>query len=271
MTILLSFTVYLLTSLGPTLVVMIGSLDLSYAGVLTLTGVLVAVLLPVIGLLALPVGLLAGVLTGMTNGLIVARVKIPSFLVTVGTMFITFGLADWITHGAPIPLTILPLDFLLAPVTFLPTLFLWAIGMTAICFYLVRYTNLGLNIYATGSSQHGARLCGINIERVRVVTFMLSGLLAAATGILMLPYVGAAGSWVGRSLIFIPLAAVLMGGTRLSGGVGGPHRTILGCYIIAVVLNGLSLLRLDPNSITIFVGLTIIIAMTSVSRQSLAM
>ncbi len=252
------------------MVLMMGSLDLSYAGVLTLTGVLVAALLPALGLLALPMGLLVGVSIGLANGLTVAKVKVPSFLVTLGTLFITLGFADWTTHGSPIPLSV-SLDFLLVPLPFLPTLFVWAVGMTAACYYIARYTNLGLNVYATGSSQRGARLCGVNTDKVRIATFMLSGLLAAATGILILPYVGAAGSWVGKSLIYIPLAAVLMGGTRLSGGVGGPHRTVFGCYIVAVVLNGLALMKLDPNTITIFVGLIIIIAMIGVSRQTVAM
>jgi ribose transport system permease protein/putative xylitol transport system permease protein len=267
-TVMINFSILFLASLGGTFVIMVGCLDLSYSGVLTLSAIVTAILLPMIGLWSVPVGIGLGCTFGLANGLLFVKAKIPSFLVTLGTLYVCTGLSNLATPGGlSIPLSG-QLDFLLSEVVpGVHTLLIWALGLSALSYFLARSTAYGWRIYSTGSSELGSILNGVNVERIRIATFALSGALAGTAGILLLSYFGAATSSLGVNLVFIPLAVIVVGGTALSGGVGGPHRTIIGAFLIAVILDGLTLSGASPGVVTLFQGVAIILTTTIVSRE----
>jgi ribose/xylose/arabinose/galactoside ABC-type transport system permease subunit len=257
-TLMISFSILFFASLGGTFVVMVGGLDLSYAGILTLAAITTAILLPIIGLWSILAGVALGGVFGLANGLIFVRAKIPSFLVTLGTLFVANGIANLATPGGlSIPVNG-QLDFLLGQVVpGVHTLLLWALAAAAACYFLARYTSYGWRTYSTGSSETGSILNGA-----------LSGALAGVTGVLLLSYFNAGTSGLGANFIFIPLAAIVVGGTPLSGGAGGPHRTVVGALLIALILDGMALTGASPGEVTLFEGVAIIATTMIVSRET---
>lgn len=268
-TLMINFSILFFASLGGTFVIMVGGLDLSYAGVLTVAAITTAILLPYIGLWSILAGIVLGGLFGLANGLIFVKAKIPSFLVTLGTLFVANGIANLATPGGlSIPVNG-QLDFLLQGIVpGLHTLLVWALAVVAISYFVARYTSYGWRTYSTGSSETGSTLSGVNINRIRVATFALSGMLAGVTGVLLLSYFNAGTSSLGANFVFIPLAAIVVGGTPLSGGVGGPHRTAVGALLIALILDGMALTGASPGEVTLFEGVAIIVTTTIVSRET---
>lgn len=267
-TLMINFSILFFASLGGTFVIVTGGLDLSYAGVLTLAAMTAAMLLPSIGMWSIPAAVGLGCVFGIANGFLFVKAKIPSFLVTLGTLYIANGISAQLTPGGfAIPVNG-KLDFLLAEV--IPdvhTLLIWALGFAALCYFLCRYTSYGWRTYSTGSSETASTLNGINISRIRVLTFTLSGALAGVTGVLLLSYFNAGASSIGANFVFIPLAAIVVGGTPLSGGVGGPHRTVIGALFISLILDGLTLSGATPGEVTLFEGIAIILTTAIVSRE----
>jgi ribose/xylose/arabinose/galactoside ABC-type transport system permease subunit len=267
-TLMINFSILFFASLGGTFVIMVGGLDLSYAGVLTIAAVAAALLLPSFGLWALPAAIGLGCVFGLANGILFVKARIPSFLVTLGTLYVANGISAQLTPGGlSIPISG-KLDFLLGGI--IPgvhTLLIWALGFAAVCYFVSRYTSYGWRIYSTGSSETASTLNGINISRIRVLTFTLSGALAGVTGILLLSYFDAGTQSLGANFIFIPLAAIVVGGTSLAGGVGGPHRTVIGAFLISLILDGLTLSGATPGEVTLFEGIAIILTTIIVSRE----
>ncbi len=267
-TLMINFSILFLASLGGTFVIMVGCLDLSYSGVLTLSAIVTALLLPPLGLWSPLIGIGLGAVFGLANGLLFVKARIPSFLATLGTLYVSIGLANLATPGGlSIPLTG-QLDLLLGPI--IPgvhSLLIWALALAGLFYFVSRFTAYGWRMYATGSNELGSILSGVNVGWIRVVTFILSGTLAGITGILLLSYFEGATSNLGANLVFIPLAVIVLGGTSLSGGVGGPHRTVIGAFLIAVVLDGLTLSGASPGIVTLFEGVAIILTTTVVSKE----
>lgn len=264
-----TLSIYVLAALGPTFVILAGSLDISYMGIVQVAGLVVALTMDSLGIAALGLGLLVGLTAGLINGIATTRLRVPSFLTTLATLFVLIGIANYLTGGYPISVG-KSLNFLMAGNPSEGIIF-WGIALTLISYLLSRYSHFGLNVYAVGSNASASKLMGLSPNRVRVLAFVVSGLLAAISGILVLPYVGSAGSYslTSTNLIFIPLAAILMGGTSLGGGKGNHLRTFYGCYIIAIILNGLALLTVNSNISTILVGLAIILATAVASRKQI--
>jgi len=269
------FAIFMLVSLGGTFVIVMGSLDISYTGVFNLAGYMTAIYAAQYGPLAIIVGLCVGLLFGGINGLLFTKARIPSLLVTLGTLGVSQGIVNYVGGGEA--MWGLPvggrLDFLL-PYIFpnLPekgiTLFAWAVAATLLCFFIARFTKFGLHTYAIGSNEEAARLAGINVDRHRTMVFVLSALLAALAGILNVPYAENATAGAASGLLFITLATIVMGGTPLSGGRGGPHRTIIGVYILVVLLDGLTMMGVGTVELQVIEGIVLILAMLSVIRGS---
>ena len=267
-TLMLSFAILMLASLGGTLVIMVGCLDLSYSGVLTLSAIVAALLLPSLGLLALLAGVGVGAGFGLVNGILFVKARIPSFLVTLGTLYVSLGLSNLETPGGLSVTANGRLDFLLTPlIPGIQTLLIWAVALAGALFFVTRYTKFGWRVYATGSNELAATLNGIKIGRIRLSAFIISGALAAVAGILLTSYFGSATSSLGSSFVFIPLAVIVLGGTSLAGGIGGPHRTLIGAFLIALILDGLELSGASPGVVTLFEGIAIILTTTIVSRE----
>ena len=255
-----------MVAIGQTFVILLGNgaLDLSVASVMATVAVILAHNTQGQNALFLPVAmvcLLFGILVGLVNGLLVTKRKIQPFIVTIGISIIIQGLRFLYTKGAPkgsfpdilrflgtgnvgpIPMSILSLTVLLI-----------------IAFIVLKRTKLGRQIYAIGGNTNTARLSGYNVDWVIIISFMISGCLAAVAGLYLAGWIGIADNWVGRGYELDSVAAVVMGGTTFEGGRGGVIGTIVGVLILVVLFNLVLLLHLPVQAQLLVKGAIIIIA-----------
>lgn len=263
-------SVLLVISVAGTMPILIGSIDLSVGSVATLAGLVLAMLLrdgQTSGLIAVFAALLVGIACGALNGLLFARVRIPSFLVTLGTLFALDGFASFIVRGTPIPIVEGSLSqVFVGSVLGVPAIFLWAGGVLVVAALFARYTRLGRHFYAVGGSEGAAVTAGVNVVGVKVAAFVLSGLLAAFSGVLLSFRALSGAPQQSASLLLPAIGAIVIGGTSLSGGVGGPLRTFMGVLLLTVLLNGMQLLGVDPYLQLVVQGAVVIVAVV-MSRE----
>lgn len=240
--------VLLVVALGATFVVLIGSIDLSIGSIVTLTGVSSAMFVATLGPWGALLGFAVGVACGFINGVIHVYLRVPSFIVTLGTMFVFAGIALIISGGRPQALRSSELTNLFSGTVLfgIPTISLWALLALVIAVLIEKKLVLGYRAKAVGDAETVAKLSGINVNKVKVAVFMLSGLFAAFAGLLLMTRTNSASGSMGDPLLMQALAAILLGGTSLMGGVGGPARTILGVLVISVLSNGMNLASIDP-------------------------
>ena len=257
--------VLLIVAMGATFIIVQGSIDLSVASIVTFAGICAALLVrdANFGLWAIPMVMVLGAAAGAFNGVVFAYGKVPSFLVTLGTLSIINGLGLMLCEGKAI---MIPFDSnyrlttsgtLVGPV---PNMILWSIVVCVIMLLVGRYTRFGRYMYAIGGGERVARLSGVPVNRFKVYAFMLSGLLSGLAGSLMAARLGSGVSDLGEGLLLDSIAAVVIGGTALTGGVGGPHRTIVGVLIVAVLGNGLNILGVQSFYQDIIKGSIVILA-----------
>ncbi|MGO1256694.1 ABC transporter permease [Microbacterium gubbeenense] len=240
--------VLLVVALGATYVVLIGSIDLSIGSIVTLTGVSTAMLTTALGPWGAVLGFVVGLLCGLFNGVIHVYLKVPSFIVTLGTMFVFAGLALIVTGGRPQALRSPELAALFGGTVFgvVPTIALWALLALVIAIIIERVLVFGYRARAVGDNETVAKLSGIGVQRVKMLAFVASGVFAAFAGLLLMVRTNSASGSMGEPFLMEALAAILLGGTSLMGGVGGPSRTVLGVLVISVLSNGMNLASVDP-------------------------
>ena len=233
-----------LMSAGLTLVVLTGGIDLSVGAVLGLTACIAATLIsggyPV---LAVAAALAAGLACGLANGLLVAYVRIPSFIATYGMLWIANGFAYVLMKGETI--YGLPAAFRVIGTGFvgpIPVPVLIMIVTIAVLHVLLHRTRLGRGIYAIGGNPVAARLSGMPVQRRLVFVYAMSGLMASLAALVVIARTNAADVSLGEEQLLPAIAAVCLGGTSLFGGVGGVAGTAVGSLILALVLNGMNLL-----------------------------
>jgi ribose transport system permease protein len=257
---------------GLTLVVLTGGIDLSIGANVALSACLAGTLIkatgsPVEGAI---IALGCGTLIGVVNGVLVATVRMPSFIATYGMMWLINGLTYYYMagntiYGFPQGFRQLGSGYLFAiPVpVYLMLLFL---GLAAL---FTSRTIYGQQVYAIGSNPVSARFSGIPVKRRLVLVYALSGLMAGLASLVFLARLNSAEGDIGAPLTLPAIAAVLIGGTSLFGGVGTPSGTLIGALLLTLVLNGLNLLNIDANWQPFVTGGIIIVAVLvdSVSRQ----
>lgn len=265
-TILRQFVTLTLFALGPSLVVITGAMDLSYVGIWMLGGILTWLLMPVAGKWAILIFPLLGLVTGFAIGIIHVRAKIPSFILTLSLLIVYWGLTATLSGGYPRPVR--GYEWITAPlIPHIPTPVLWSIPIMAAAIFLVRDTPFGVYLYAIGSNEEGAQLAGINVQRQKILAFTLSGLITGTGSIILFQHMGGAVPVeLNLNNVVWPLVAIVLGGTPLIGGSGGPQRTILGAATFSVVYRGLYLSLLHPEMVQLLVGLMLIIAIIIGSR-----
>ena len=263
-------SILLVLAVGATFVILLGSIDLSVEGVMA-TSSLVVVLLAEnsrnandLGYLAVLAGVGVGALFGLVNGVLHTRLRIPSFMVTLGTGAIGTGVATVLFGGQPPRL----LDEGLRAWgtgrwAGVPRLVLLALVVLA-CGYLVqRYTRVGRYVYVIGGDEQIARLSGIPIARHKVWAFVLSGSAAGLAGAMAATRLGVGDVQIGAGLVFTTITAVVVGGTLLSGGRGGVVQTLVGALLISVLANGLILVGVESSVQRSVQGVVIIIAIAA--------
>ncbi|NPV77713.1 MAG: ABC transporter permease [Anaerolineae bacterium] len=254
---------------GMTLVVLMGEIDLSVANIAMMTGIIMAMLYNsaisifaghlVISILA---ALLAALGIGIVAGFSVARLGIPSFAVTLATMQISRGITMTVTEGRPIyelPDSLRAIgSFRIGP---LPGLFVIAISVLVLFYLVLKYTHYGRYIYAVGGNRAAAKMVGIRTRLMTASVMAISGLMAGIGGVLTVARLGSAQTFGSEDILIDSLAAVVIGGTALSGGVGGIANTVLGVLILGVLNNGLNQMSSNIFLKYLFKGLILLAAL----------
>ncbi|GAA2551077.1 ABC transporter permease [Mycolicibacterium diernhoferi] len=257
--------ILLLASLGATLVIIAGSVDLSVGSIALLTGAVVALSInngfgnPIVVLL---IAIAVGALIGLVNGVVFAYGRVPSFIATLGTLSLFAGIGLSILQGSTINFTNQAVRDL-AIGQFIPNVqnaALIALAAFLVVWFFARRTRLGLYVYAVGGNERVVDLAGVRTRRVKVLILILSGITAGLAGLLLTAQLGAAGPSLGSTILLDSIAAIVIGGTALSGGVGGVGRTVLGVLILTVLSNGLNQIGAADYTQTIIKGLVIIVA-----------
>ena len=255
--------VVLVVAIGLTFVILMGSIDLSVGATVTLAGLVTA---KVASTYEWGAAMLAGVAVaaavGVVNGVLFAYAKVPSFLATLGTSLAIEGLALWITGGRPVQITdpvmlSISRDTLLGE---LPNIALWAVLIWIALSVVGGNTRFGRYSYAIGGGEVVSGLAGIPVRRMKFYVMVVGATLAGVAGLLLAMRIGAATPDMGASLTLDAIAAVVMGGTALTGGVGGVHRTILGVLVITTLGVGLDALVVPPYLQSIIQGSVVILA-----------
>ena len=254
-------------SVGMTFVILTAGIDLSVGMVLSLTSVVAALLFADGGGAPLPVVLFAtlalGAAIGAFNALMIVWRDTAPFIVTLAMMAIAGGAALTVSGGRPIggisgAYAWIGAGFI-GPI---PVPVLIMVAVFVIGALVLRYTPYGREVYAVGGNEEAARLSGISIGRVKIITYSLSGLLAALGGIIFSARVTVGDPWAGRGLELDAIAAVVIGGTSLFGGIGTMWGSLLGTLIITMINNLLNLLNVSPYMQGLAKGIIILVAIT---------
>ncbi|MDF3154548.1 ABC transporter permease [Mesorhizobium sp. XAP10] len=267
----------LVLGLGATFVILLGSIDLSVEGVLTLSAVLICFTVlngangNDFGLWGVALVFAVGALVGLVNGLIHVWLRIPSFMVTLGMWFVGVGTANALLGGLAVRVN----DPIIRGIAINRVLGLpwgvWiAVAALGIAWVIQSYTRLGRHIYALGGGEDLAALSGISVARVRLQTFMLAGVFYALGGVLAVAQLGFGNAQIGHDRLFTTIAAVVVGGTSLSGGEGGVLQTLVGVLIVVVLANGMVLMGIPPSVQQAVQGILIIAAVALSSSRKRA-
>lgn len=250
-------------SVGMTLVILTGGIDLSVGSIVALTGSITAGLL--VGgqgiVPAMLLGMVVGALLGLFNGVLITRAEIPPFIATLGTMTAARGFTLVYTDGRPITGMEDAFRYLGGGyIAGIPVPVIIMLVIFAAAYIMLKKTRLGRYIYAIGGNEEAARLSGINTKKILLSVYVLGGLLAGISGIIMASRLNSAQPTAGVSFELDAIAAVVLGGTSLSGGVGTIGGTLIGALIIGVLDNGLNLLNVSSFYQQIAKGLVILLA-----------
>ncbi len=251
-------------SIGQTLVLIAGGIDLSIVSTMQLAGVVSAAICSnqnvMVPFAILAVVMLGG-LIGLLNGWLVTRWKVPAFVATLSVSIVTTGLRLVATYGSP-PGSIPPLLRLLGQTRTGPipnAVILFAI-FAGIAIFVMNKTTFGRKIYAIGGNRTAAKLSGVKTNRIQMLTFVISGILAAFAGLVLVGYLGYADQWIGEGTQLDSIAAPIIGGASFVGGIGSIGGTVVGVLLLSVLLNIVLLLSLPAEWQYIVRGLVIILA-----------
>lgn len=249
---------------GMTMVIILGGIELSVGSVIALSGCVAAgcvmnLGLPeVVGFLA---AILVGALVGMFNGFVICKTEIPPFIVTLASMNITKGIALVYTQGSPIRCMTDAFKFPGAGyVGPFPTPVILMLIVFIIACLIVNRTQLGRHIYAVGGNAQAAKFSGINVSKVKFIVYTYTGIMSGIAGVVIASRLYSGQPTAGDGAEMDAIAAVVVGGTSMSGGSGRLGGTLIGVLIIGVLNNGLNLLGVDSNWQYIVKGMVILLA-----------
>jgi ribose transport system permease protein len=262
----------LVVSLGLTFVIIGGSIDLSVGSIVALSALAAAATSGPLGVFAIVPAALVGIVCGFLNGIVFAKGKVPSFVATLGAMVTYRGVVLFFTRGSPVQISGDVFLRVYAGRTFgIPNQALVALLMVAVVYVIFNSTVFGREVRAIGGGERVARLTGIRVERTKIQMFVLLGLLAGLAGLLQAARVQAATAELGTGLELDAIAAVVVGGTPLTGGVGSVQGTILGTFIIVVLADGMNMIGVDPYLQSIIKGVVLIAAVfVTIDRAKIA-
>lgn len=257
-----------LIAFGMTCVILTGGIDLSVGSVLALTAAITAYLIKggMAAGLAMLIGLIIGGIFGLISGVLVTKGRLQPFIATLITMTVYRGLTMVFTNGIPISglgnsglISFIGKGFILG-VPFPVIIFLAIFALMA---FVLSKTTFGRRVYATGSNSVAAKLAGVNIDRTKLYVYIISGVLAALAGLILISRLNSAQPTLGQGYELDAIAAVALGGTSMNGGRGRIWGTFVGVLIIAVLSNGLNILGISSYYQAVVKGVVILIAVLS--------
>jgi ribose transport system permease protein len=246
-------------SFGQSVVILGAGLDLSVGAIVAMVSIVSALAMLTFGVPAgLCVGLLAGMAAGLANGLIVTRLRVFPFIATLAMMSFLSGLALNLSGG--IPVTGLPMSF--TDVAFanfggVPIPVLVSVVLLVVTALILRYLRIGRNVYAIGGNQEAARLSGINVDAVKAITYVYSGLCSAVAALILTARVASGQPTLGMSLPLESVAAVVLGGVSLFGGRGSVLGVAFGVAFVSILSNGLNLLNVSSYTQMMVIGVAL--------------
>jgi ribose transport system permease protein len=265
-----------IVTLGVTLVIVTGGIDLSVGSTMALAAITCAIVMqalsgtaldgiPLAGMIvSLVAGLGVAVLIGLANGFLIAKVGLSPFVTTLGMLSIVRGLAYAVTEGrgqAPTGADVnLFYDLTDGNLAGVPVAVIYLLILAAILGVVLHHTAFGRHVFALGGNEKAAALTGVAVERVKIAVYVLSALSAGFAGILMVGWLGSAPANLATGYELTIIAAAVIGGANLTGGVGGPAGAVIGALLIEVIRNGLVLAGINAYWQIVLVGAIIILA-----------
>lgn len=252
-------------AVGMTIVIISGGIDLSVGSIVALSSFVAAKIMITYGAEAIVVALVAALLTGICcgfiNGALISAFDVQPFLITMGTMNLFRGL-DYIFSGA-VSIRGLPIEFTQGMSSMndsIPIPVIILIAVVTVTALIIKYTKFGRYIFAVGGNEEATRLSGVNVKRIKLITYVLIGLAGAVCAIIYLGRIAAADANAGDGYELDAIAAAAIGGASLSGGKGSISGAVMGAFMLAMLSNGLTLLNVQAFYQVAATGLIIIIA-----------
>lgn len=248
---------------GMTFVIITGGIDLSVGSVLAASGAVGAGILATTDnmVLTILITLLVGIVFGLLNGFLITKFSIPPFIATLATMVIARGVTLVYTKGYPIVVRNTSFQFLGRGMLLGLHIPIWIMILVyGLGYGILRHTRFGRHVYSTGGSEEASTLSGINVTRIKIGVYTISGFLAAVTALILTARLSSAQPTAGTGMELDAIAAVILGGTSLSGGLGSITGTVVGAFIMGVLDNILNLVNVNPFYQNIVKGVVIILA-----------
>lgn len=263
-----------IVSVGQTLVMIGGGFDLSVTAIMQLVTVMMAELTRGRDALILPAFaacLLTGMLIGFTNGVLTAKHRSAAFMVTLAMSLVITGARLWYTGATPsgtLPDGLRPLSQ--GQVLGIPFSLILLLLLTLVAAWVLRRSGFGRRLYSSGANPEAARLAGVRTDRVWIMTFTISGGLAALAGLVLAAYIGYVDQWLGGGYDLDSIAAAAIGGVSLAGGAGGVWGTLAGVLLIRMLMNFVLVLQLPVEYQLVVRGVVVIlvVAMYSLSKRA---
>jgi ribose transport system permease protein len=259
-----------LVAIGMTIIIITGNIDLSVGSIVAFVSVCTGLMLksgvPIVITIILSLVISAGL--GFISGIVTAKLKLHSFLVTLALMQAFRGLAQTLTGGYPV--AGLPKSFgtiASAKIGNFPLLILYMVVFYVVFIYIMKYTAFGRSIYALGGNEESARLSGINTDRIKTMAFVLSSMLCGVSAILLTSKVRSGDPTAAVGWEMDAIAAAIIGGTDMMGGKGTLGGTVIGLLFVGILSNGMTLLNIQPYPQAVIKGLLIFMAVIINSIQ----
>jgi len=233
-----------------TLIIIMGQIDISVGSIVGLCGIITATFITKVGMpiwSSIVIALIIGMILGLFNGFFIAKLNIPPFIVTLATLNIARGLCQVICDGVPVRCSTEDFTIIGSYTVFggLSISVVYSIIFVIIICVLMYKTRMGAYIYAIGGNRQAAEYSGINVKKIMIIPYIISGLFAAFCGVMWTARLGSATPTLGANYELDAIAATVLGGTSMSGGIGKIGGTMIGVLIIGVINNGLVLLSVN--------------------------
>lgn len=253
----------ILLACGLTFIIYTGGIDLGSGAMVSATCVISGLYVTQFGNAIIPVMLVVGAVLGLLNGVIVTKLKIPSFIVTLCTQNLWAYIALTLCPGGSVAIDLQlrkTLKWMTAKIAGIPTIFFFALAAVIILFIFQQYTSSGRAIFAVGANIQAARLAGVDTDRAQIMAFVVSGACSAFAGALYAYKQLSAVPTIGDTLTLSAIASIALGGTSMAGGRGSVLRTAVGVVTITAITSGLNMMGVDPLWKDIIIGIILILA-----------